>query len=1222
MPKPTDRLPATRLNCEALEERCTPATGYALLADNSLVRFDVVNPTRTLAPVAITGLAAGDALVGIDIRPQNGLMYGLGYNATAGSVTLYNISPRTALATAVTPATPNQFVDGGGAPVRVGVDANTAFGFDFNPVADRIRVVTSNGQNFRLNPNTGAYADGDNVAAGVQMDTAISGATTSVDGTAYTDSVQNTGVTTQYTLSSALDALYIQGLTGSVPAGPNGGVLGGALAVTLGGNPLDFTAVNGFDILRTDASTGSSNDPATGTAQAILTVGGVTGYYSIDVATGVATLVGTFGTGTAAVRGLTLEEQSESDNLAAVALSADGANLLRFNVGNPTGAVTQAVDVSDLAASEVLVGIDYRPATGQLFGLAVNEAADTGSLYIVDPQTGDLTRVGASAGLVTFAGTDLPAGGYGFDFNPTVDRIRVTTATGLNFRLNPNTGVPAIATTDGAIAGLPMGSTGVSGTAYTNSFGQPLTGGVTTQYTLDAASDSLFIQNPPNNGTQTGQLALTDDTNPILFDDVNGFDIPAAVAVRTSAAPVRAGSTDNTSRAQNTGFAALTVGGTTQLFRINLGSGRASGNGNIGGGGPLAGLALGDNLDLNLSASFLTGTNAEFTNIDSRSNDGFSFSDAGIFVNNRSFGDAYDTFGGFRVNGTTFNPGQLADVTTTAAGTRVVSATAPIAGLSATQEFTFFDATATARIILSLQNTTGAAVSVPVLFFGELGSDGSSQIIASSPGSLTSGLRWFVNDDQQSTPDTGDPALSVVLAGPGGRVQAAPAAVGPETEATYNVTVAPGETIRLMTFTELFGPRAPALARTPVYDSTSAVEAAGLFAGLDAATRATIANWNFTAATADAGGPYTVPLNGTAVLTGTGPTGSTFEWDFDFDGTTFTTDATGANPAFFASGLAGGTVRTVAVRVTGPNGSTATDTATLTVSNSASTGVAEPDVAIAGPNGMVQVRTSDNRPSLALTPYSGFNGPVGSAVGDVTGDGIDDVITSTLAGSSHVKVFDGVTGAEVRSFFAFQGFTGGVRVSAVDLNGDGIDEILVGAGAGAPGGHVKVFDGVTGAQVRSFFAFTGYTGGVSVSGGDVTGDGVEDIVVGTLVGVAHVKAFNAAGAEVRSFFAFPGALGVNVAAVGGRIVTGVESPLALATPSEVRVYDQAGAVRSFVPYAGFTGSVRVSGDTDGRIVTGTGPGAGPHVKGFDPTTFAEVRSFFAFDAALTDGIIV
>ena len=61
----------------------------------------------------------------------------------------------------------------------------------------------------------------------------------------------------------------------------------------------------------------------------------------------------------------------------------------------------------------------------------------------------------------------------------------------------------------------------------------------------------------------------------------------------------------------------------------------------------------------------------------------------------------------------------------------------------------------------------------------------------------------------------------------------------------------------------------------------------------------------------------------------------------------------------------------------------------------------------------------------------------------------------------HVKVFDGLTGAEVRSFLAFPGFTGGVFVAGGDTNKDGFGDILVGADAGGAA-HVKVFDGQTG----------------------------------------------------------------------------------------------------------------------------------------------------------------
>src|SRR5262245_39312188 len=101
-----------------------------------------------------------------------------------------------------------------------------------------------------------------------------------------------------------------------------------------------------------------------------------------------------------------------------------------------------------------------------------------------------------------------------------------------------------------------------------------------------------------------------------------------------------------------------------------------------------------------------------------------------------------------------------------------------------------------------------------------------------------------------------------------------------------------------------------------------------------------------------------------------------------------------------------------------------------------------------------------------------FNGGVRVARADVNGDGQTDVIAAAgPGGGPHVKVFDGATGALLREFFAYGGsFYGGVFVDAADLNGDGRAEIVTGAGAGgAP--HVKVFDGLSGGQVASFFAY-------------------------------------------------------------------------------------------------------------------------------------------------------
>jgi Domain of unknown function (DUF4394)/FG-GAP-like repeat len=179
------------------------------------------------------------------------------------------------------------------------------------------------------------------------------------------------------------------------------------------------------------------------------------------------------------------------------------------------------------------------------------------------------TAVGAGFGGIG----DLPASGYGMDFNPQVDRIRVTTDTGLNFRLNPNNG--ALAGLDTPINGA---ATGVSGNAYTNN--GPIAP-VTTLYTLDAATDLLLIQNG-NTGTQTFVAPVTLSGSPLDFGTVNGFDIPVGVRVATANA-----------EASGSGLALLTVGGTTGFYSIDLTSGEATSIGDF-----LTGLTEADGLSI------------------------------------------------------------------------------------------------------------------------------------------------------------------------------------------------------------------------------------------------------------------------------------------------------------------------------------------------------------------------------------------------------------------------------------------------------------------------------------------------------------------------------------------------------------------------------------------------------------------------------------------------
>jgi hypothetical protein len=522
------------------------ANAHVLVNGNSIAAVATSFPSGLDAPLAITGLTTGETLVSIDRRPQNGFLYGLGFNSTAGTVQLYSISSTTGLAAPIG-ATGTFVANDGVTPVPVGAGAGTTFGIDFNPTVDRVRVVNSAGQNFRMNPNNGAFVDG--VAGGaLNMDGAINGPTSGVQETAYTNSVANSTVTTQYTLDLTTDALCIQNP-------PNAGTQTSCQAL---GSPVD--AVLGFDIAP-GVSVSSASAPASGTGITVVKLNGQTNetLANVDLVTGALTPVGTVGAG--GISGIAVQQPAA---VRFVGLSADGRQLLRFSSTHPDSAVTVAI--AGLSTDEALVGIDYRPQTGQLYGLGISDTTNNGTLYLLDPQTGAATIVGAAGGIayVDGGGTAIAlppvTSGYGFDFNPTVDRIRVTTQTGRNFRINPNNGAPVAM--DSSINGS---ATGVSGAAYTNSYGQPPAGGVTTQYVIDAVTDSLYIQNPPNNGTVTGGVAITIGGVPVDFSAVSGFDSPSDVRTTTSGAPVTSGSA----------FAAITVAGMQRLYAVDLVTGVA-----------------------------------------------------------------------------------------------------------------------------------------------------------------------------------------------------------------------------------------------------------------------------------------------------------------------------------------------------------------------------------------------------------------------------------------------------------------------------------------------------------------------------------------------------------------------------------------------------------------------------------------------------------------------
>lgn len=561
------------------------ANANVVFGGNRLASLDTRVSGSLSTPATVNGLNAGDTLVSIDRRPQNGFLYALGYNAMAGTLQLYTVHPETMTATAV--GSTGTFVGADGTtPVAIGNNSTTTrFEMDFNPSVDRLRVVSSIGENIRINPNTGAFVDGDlggsaGSVTGLNMDGSlkVGMAVTGAQGTAYTNSRINTSTTTQYTVDGTTNALYLQNP-------PNAGTLGSALSLS----PAAGTVL-GFDIAPSVTSGASNTAVTSGSGMvAYRPTGSMNDVLaSLDLVTGMMTNAQSLGS--EGVTGLALQQP---EAVPIIALGITGS-LMRFTSTAPATVIT--VSVTGLTAGETLVGIDYRPATGQLIGLGINATANTGTLYRIDPQLGAATVIGVASSIAFVDGSgnpvDLPAAstGYGFNFNPAVDRLRVTTGSGLNFRLNPNTGT-AVDGDNGGAAGsvtginpdgaLNGGTTAAVGASYTNSVAGTT---ITTLYTLDAGSSRLFIQTPPNNGTQIMPLNITLGGTPLLFSAPLGFDLQADVRATTSNAAVT----------QGKAHAALTVAGVTSLYAVDLVTGQAVSLGTIGDGSvAIAGLSVG-----------------------------------------------------------------------------------------------------------------------------------------------------------------------------------------------------------------------------------------------------------------------------------------------------------------------------------------------------------------------------------------------------------------------------------------------------------------------------------------------------------------------------------------------------------------------------------------------------------------------------------------------------
>lgn len=295
-----------------------------------------------------------------------------------------------------------------------------------------------------------------------------------------------------------------------------------------------------------------------------------------------------------------------------------------------------------------------------------------------------------------------------------------------------------------------------------------------------------------------------------------------------------------------------------------------------------------------------------------------------------------------------------------------------------------------------------------------------------------------------------------------------------------------------------------------------------------------------------------------------------------------------------------------------------------------------PDIVLSPESGAIptQIRSGANGVVLgAGFPFGpGFAGGVRTAAGDLTGDGIADVVTAMGPGGGLVRLVNGQTAAIIGGGHPFgAAFSGGLFVAVADFNSDGRNDIVVSQGQG--GATVRVFSGVDYSLLWNVQPFgPGYTGGVTVAAADVTGDGQPDLVVGQVTGGLVAVLDGASRTVLASGPPFGGGFrsGVFVAAAD---VTGSGTASLILAPARgsapVLVFDvqTLSVLASLHPYGpGFTAGIRVAatdltGDGRAEILTTPGPGGGSLLAIFHGGTFAPFASLPVF-GGFSGGVFV
>ena len=495
-----------------------------LRAGNLIYRVDTLNAALASPAVALVGFVdSGEQLDSIDVRPATGELYGV-----SNRERIYRIDVAT----------------GRVAPVIEGRFAATNFSpynIDFNPVVDRIRLLGAGGKNLRLHPDTGVQVAADGDIAYQES----GGVTPRIAAIAYDNNRADATVTTLVGIDTATRQLVTIGSRGSAPISPNSGTV--ILAGRAGINPVGGPGFSALDISGATNAAYFTNNPFGDTAD----------LYVMDTAKGGVRHIGTL---PGDMRSLAVLPAVPREVIAAI--TQDG-RLITFYSDFPTSLLSDD-SITGLAGGVVLGDLDLRPATGELFSIGSDDR-----LYRVSP-TGVATAVG---------GPIIPSpteGLAGFDFNPSVDRIRVSAANGINLRLNPNDGLLVAQDTSLAYAnGDPNAgdSPTVVGAAYS---GNVPASPMTTLYVIDNVQGVLARQGSMGSvpvSPNAGQL-FTVGSLGVELDGNLGFDISGSSGIAYLAA----------------GTLGL-AGGTSAFFhRVNLQTGTPIPVGLIGEGESIAGM--------------------------------------------------------------------------------------------------------------------------------------------------------------------------------------------------------------------------------------------------------------------------------------------------------------------------------------------------------------------------------------------------------------------------------------------------------------------------------------------------------------------------------------------------------------------------------------------------------------------------------------------------------